>query len=648
MSKVIPFEAFELLKRQIVDPLIEANQHLKKELEEVKQQVQSQASATTAPSVNSAELAALKQELDLLRELVKNLKTTPDQYDLKKEFTNFADQSSLQLDFVSQPPGGKLLNQAFKACLRKDNPLGWQNYQFSPRVINQNFSLKEWISGSTAKFSIGSADFDNSFATTQPLEKKISLGTGTGKSTFFLRCLAHHNSGATLVVPYSSLIGSVLDSHNNWLTKVNSTDERVTKCLICEANHTGYETKHNAVSNMINIFTWWEFLETYVKNPTLIKPWVVFDEAHTDLPAYQALIKGLLEDKEKKRRKFQIVQMSATFGDLPTSRKLTGTIVDYQVSDFEKVLAKNPEIFHKKVLVFCDDLEELNLKLLRDNSINFLLLNDALKEYASDIVRSMKAPLLVFANRDYSVGFSFGDVNVISTGVATRTIVDERGKETSIKGVSDFADLLQERGRSARDPKHTGVWMSLVPEPKGFKGKLKDDYLGASLEKFFKGKEKEPKLCEQVLKIAKKPKPLPYLDPQEGNLNLNRVLVRSLKDKLDPTTLFKLLPSEKGKRQAGEIIFTNRLVKYFDQKQLPDLLIEATKDKITNLVKDYDWYHTPEEEDDWVFNNETDAKLVGFYLQAREEEKYECKIEDNSKLTIKFSPYTLDKNKVKI
>jgi len=46
------------------------------------------------------------------------------------------------------------------------------------------------------------------------VENQVALGTGAGKSTFFLRCTAHHNGGATLVVPYGSLVGSVLSAHN--------------------------------------------------------------------------------------------------------------------------------------------------------------------------------------------------------------------------------------------------------------------------------------------------------------------------------------------------------------------------------------------------------------------------------------------------
>ena len=82
--------------------------------------------------------------------------------------------------------------------------------------------------------------------------------------------------------------------------------------------------------------------------------------------------------------------MSATHGDLPTSKKLTGSITDYYVTDFEKFLAKNPEVFKKKVIVFVDDIKKLNLKPLITNKIKYLILNDSLKDYATDIVKSLK------------------------------------------------------------------------------------------------------------------------------------------------------------------------------------------------------------------------------------------------------------------
>jgi hypothetical protein len=99
--------------------------------------------------------------------------------------------------------------------------------------------------------------------------------------------------------------------------------------------------------------------------------------------------------------------------------------------------------------------------LLNQKGIKYLILNDSLKDHATEIVKNMSAPLSVIANRDYSVGFSFGDVNVISTGQSQRKIFVENGsdhwKEEVIDGVSDFADLLQERGRATREKSHSGI-----------------------------------------------------------------------------------------------------------------------------------------------------------------------------------------------
>src|SRR6185437_9099773 len=101
----------------------------------------------------------------------------------------------------------------------------------------------------------------------------------------FLRCTAHCNGGATLVVPYGSLVGSVLSAHNKWLSQgkdVKRNDEtgeieddpekRVTRCQVCRKKHTAeldemgkainpYVTKGLKEINetgpdcMINVFT---------------------------------------------------------------------------------------------------------------------------------------------------------------------------------------------------------------------------------------------------------------------------------------------------------------------------------------------------------------------------------------------------------
>lgn len=224
---------------------------------------------------------------------------------------------------------------------------------------------------------------------------------------------------------------------------------------------------------MINVFTWWEFLDAFINRPSIIKPWVVFDEAHDDTPSYQVLIDSLFSlSREKGERNFGIVKMSATFDDMPTSGILAGQMEDKLISDFNLVFEKmkDKNVFQKKVIVFCDDISKLNFepldKEIDGKKVNYLILNDTLKDFATDIIRSMKAPLLVFANNDYSVGFSFGDVNVISTGRVNRTIYKEDAKGNLVPSILDvkmqFADSLQQRGRGAREKEHSAIWMSLT------------------------------------------------------------------------------------------------------------------------------------------------------------------------------------------
>src|SRR5437763_9567381 len=102
-------------------------------------------------------------------------------------------------------------------------------------------------------------------------------------------------------------------------------------------------------------------------------------------------------------------------------------------------MAKNQKAFQKKTIVFCDDMTKIDLEPLEDKTkkkeenVKYIVLDDRLKDYATDIVRNSKPPLLVFANRDYSVGFSFGDVDVIITGISRRTIItDDKGTEKII------------------------------------------------------------------------------------------------------------------------------------------------------------------------------------------------------------------------
>lgn len=53
-----------------------------------------------------------------------------------------------------------------------------------------------------------------------------------------------------------------------------------------------------------------------------------------------------------------MILMSATFPDIATSRRLTGTIRDYLVTDFTKLLTEYPEVLKKKIIMFVDKPEK--------------------------------------------------------------------------------------------------------------------------------------------------------------------------------------------------------------------------------------------------------------------------------------------------
>jgi hypothetical protein len=191
--------------------------------------------------------------------------------------------------------------------------------------------------------------------------------------------------------------------------------------------------------------------------------------------------------------------------------------------------------------------------------------------------------------------------------------------------------------------------MTTVSSEGDYKGKLKNDYFGKIIADIFKKsklEEEDRKKVQGILSIFNKSKPIPPLSDEEGNRYLNLILVRELKNWLDPNKLFTVKPSEKGKRSSGQFIFTNKLMKYFDENQLSDILIEATKDKITLLSQGRDWYTTVITTDDFIFNNKEDVKMFGFLFQVREAEiGYIIASKSEGKLVMEFKPYVFDKKK---
>ncbi|RHZ35236.1 hypothetical protein [endosymbiont GvMRE of Glomus versiforme] len=739
------FDTFQELKIEITD--------LKNQIEAVKEDSKSVASIPNSkPEISLS--PDVESRMAALEEMIKHLRTGDTQFNLQKD-DNLLEymfvKSELKVDRKSNPPTADLLNKLLIGPIGKHVfadkmiklPKGYAEYSFGARTLNDDYTPKEWITGKTSQIyakdksgnKIASSHYDNMFDTNKPVEKRVMLGTGAGKSTFFLRCVAHggkenQGKGATLVVPYSSLIGSVLDGHRKWLSlgkdvvidqsgkTVPDLQKRVTKCPICDGFHTAkfkedgitpdidpetkkqigkyeiatYEDIHDKRDALISVFTWWEFLDIWVNDKkykdgtSLIKPWVIFDEAHTDLPCDRILIDKLKpKEKKKMRPNFDIIEMSATFGDIPTSRRLAGDITDYLISDFNNVLRDHPEIVKKKIIIFIDkpnkDSWETFLPGLKslEKKCKVLILNDAIKDYATDIVSSMKAPLIVIASRDYSVGFSFGDVVVISTGISKRTIrTGEVGKWTKEErsGVSSFDDLLQERGRACRNKNFTSFWLSFVPTEKMVTYNLlvKADTSALKLaEEINKGKIEESlkKLAAKLFEHYNKPEPLPPIAPEDGERYLNLILVNFLRERLDPTKLFGS-PSNKKKDELGKVIFCNKLVEFFDKNQVSDILIAATEEKIKSIAEQCEWWTDNcldssdailEGDDDCrhIYNNEQDAKTVGFLLQARIEGKgYKLEVENAkiktgtepgekevpNKLIFTFNRYKFDKKKL--
>ena len=440
---------------------------------------------------------------------------------------------------------------------------------------------------------------------------------------------------------------------------------------------------------LINVFTYWDFLDAYDNNlkdedgNPLIKDPVIFDEAHTIIPAYANTIEKL---QAKKKKNFRVVEMSATFGSHPTSKKLAGHGEDFYVTDFTKLLKERPKIFtNRSTIIFCDNTSKLNkspkdpFKILRKHGIKYEELGDALKECATELVEKiMKAPGLFFANNDYSVGFSFGNVNVIPTGVSEQEVIADINKQgelvkTIVSADSPFDRFMPERGRKDREETHDGTCMSLIPKSGDYKGKLvykgsdgqkRDDLGGEIVDKYFQtdvpSKEVKDNL-QRLIKALRKPKVMKELDPEIGRGSINRLLVYNLQSnlnsKLDPANLFHIQPSEKGKRKPGEYVFRNKLVKYLKEEDVKDLMIMANEAKVKTLVQagfkagKYPWHGTPEPEDDFVFPDELGIKTFGPLFQFRLKDKgfamevLTNKDKEGIALKFTFKPYVLNQAK---
>jgi len=100
----------------------------------------------------------------------------------------------------------------------------------------------------------------------------------------------------------------------------------------------------------------------------------------------------------------------------------------------------------------------------------------------------------------------------------------------------------------------------------------------------------------EIISIAsqlRKPEPLPE---KVARTNLYKLITTDLKEALDDPNkrLFTVLPSEqkvdkeedkKYVRGYGEYIFRSPLMNYFEEEDLPNLLILATKEKIEEIAR---------------------------------------------------------------
>jgi len=193
-----------------------------------------------------------QKKIEYLEELISSSGTAPqvkktvERFDLQNQGFEYmfdkagnkflVNKEKVKIDEVSSAVTGEMLDklfpfqkEKFTAELKKYPILnaggGCVDYDFGVRTTNDDYNAAEWLdvtimgedkNGKKVK----SGAWNNKFKVDEPVEKEIMLGTGTGKSTFFFRCMAHGGSandyrGATLVVPFPSLVDSVLDAHNN-------------------------------------------------------------------------------------------------------------------------------------------------------------------------------------------------------------------------------------------------------------------------------------------------------------------------------------------------------------------------------------------------------------------------------------------------
>jgi hypothetical protein len=316
----------------------------------------------------------------------------------------------------------------------------------------------------------------------------------------------------------------------------------------------------------------------------------LFDEADVKEAGYAFELNNF-RAFDKAKREFGMIEASATFPDLPSSKKLDGTVTDYWVTSFEGFETTVDKEFGKKknLLVFYKDFEKEvtpALAVLKKRGIKFIILNKDMKDYAKQIYASQTGPFLCFLDINiYAAGFDFGDHDAF--------IIGQHGNNV----------YLQARGRIGRRTGYVGNVLTTVEGMESAARPIKENEDSDAVKAVFeamkasakadKKAEAQDKLNKLVARYNKTE--VPQMDPKEGKTNFYRILVKSLEQSFSNyKNLFAILPSEKGKRLPGEFIIKSGLLQFADEKEeltnniLPIIIEIAYCKRICEIAKSYE------------------------------------------------------------
>ena len=178
---------------------------------------------------------------------------------------------------------------------------------------------------------------------------------------------------------------------------------------------------------------------------------------------------------------------------------------------------------------------------------------------------------------------------------------------------------------------------------------------------------------KKIVDFYSKPKEVPPISDKEGNLYLNLILAKELKNAMNwriwqvskeeiakveekkrkllkradnakkagkseiSTTLIKKA-NELKLRKPGEFLFSSRLLQFFKPEQLPKLIKKANAERIAS-------YNTEDLSEEYVFTNKQDATICGWLLQSQDPRNYTVNLKGND-LSILFNSY--NKHGIKI